>query len=96
MDRNYLAGRNGDANNAILAAVGYNFRRLVAHAFILPRPARNDAAAKISGHLKVFLHGRRTSSVGTEHFLAEPGPSCSRTFLAELRLILFRTFSYRK
>jgi IS5 family transposase len=29
MDRNYLAGRNGDANNAILAAVGYNFRRLI-------------------------------------------------------------------
>jgi transposase, IS5 family len=25
----YLAGRNGDANNAILAAVGYNFRRLI-------------------------------------------------------------------
>jgi transposase, IS5 family len=29
MDRNYLAGRNGDASNAILAAVGYNFRRLI-------------------------------------------------------------------
>ena len=29
MDRNYLAGRTGDANNAILAAVGYNFRRLI-------------------------------------------------------------------
>jgi IS5 family transposase len=29
MDRNYLAGRNGDAKNAILAAVGYNFRRLI-------------------------------------------------------------------
>jgi transposase, IS5 family len=29
MDRNYLAGRNGDANNAILAAIGYNFRRLI-------------------------------------------------------------------
>ena len=29
MDRNYLAGRHGDANNAILAAVGYNFRRLI-------------------------------------------------------------------
>jgi IS5 family transposase len=29
MDRNYLAGRNGDANNAILAAAGYNFRRLI-------------------------------------------------------------------
>jgi transposase, IS5 family len=29
MDRNYLAGRHGDATNAILAAVGYNFRRLI-------------------------------------------------------------------
>jgi IS5 family transposase len=29
MDRNYLAHRHGDANNAILAAVGYNFRLLV-------------------------------------------------------------------
>ena len=30
MGRNYLAGRHGDAANAILAAVGYNFRRLLA------------------------------------------------------------------
>jgi IS5 family transposase len=29
MDRNYLAHRHGDANNAVLAAVGYNFRRLI-------------------------------------------------------------------
>jgi IS5 family transposase len=29
MDRNYLAHRHGDLNNAVLAAVGYNFRRLV-------------------------------------------------------------------
>jgi transposase, IS5 family len=29
MDRNYLAGRHGDASNAIPAAVGYNFRRLI-------------------------------------------------------------------
>ena len=29
MDRNYLAHRHGDANNAILAAAGYNFRRLI-------------------------------------------------------------------
>src|SRR6266852_4825469 len=29
MGRNYLAHRNGDLNNAILAAAGYNFRRLV-------------------------------------------------------------------
>ena len=29
MDRNYLAGSKGDAINAILAAAGYNFRRLL-------------------------------------------------------------------
>ena len=29
MDLNYLAFREGDANNAVLAAVGYNFRRLI-------------------------------------------------------------------
>jgi IS5 family transposase len=29
MGRNYLAYRQGDANNAILAAAGYNFRRLL-------------------------------------------------------------------
>jgi IS5 family transposase len=30
MGRNYLAGRAGDAINTVLAAVGYNFRRLLA------------------------------------------------------------------
>jgi transposase, IS5 family len=30
MDRCYLAGSNGDAINALLAAAGYNFRRLIA------------------------------------------------------------------
>jgi len=30
MGRNYLIGRHGDAANAVLAAVGYNFRRLLA------------------------------------------------------------------
>jgi transposase, IS5 family len=29
MDRNYLAATNGDANNAILAATGYNFRPIL-------------------------------------------------------------------
>lgn len=29
MGRNYLAGRNGDAINAVLAAVGYNFSLLI-------------------------------------------------------------------
>lgn len=30
MDRNHLAGRSGNAANAVLAAIGYNFRRLLA------------------------------------------------------------------
>lgn len=30
MGRNHLAGRAGDAINALMAAVGYNFRLLVA------------------------------------------------------------------
>jgi hypothetical protein len=29
MERNYLAHRAGDAANAVLAAAGYNFRRLL-------------------------------------------------------------------
>jgi IS5 family transposase len=37
MGRNYLAHRHGDFNNAILAAVGYNFRRLIKWLRILLR-----------------------------------------------------------
>ena len=37
MGRNYLAHRNGDLNNAILAAAGYNFRRLIKWLRILLR-----------------------------------------------------------
>src|SRR6266705_2045722 len=37
MDRNYLAHRHGDFNNAILAAAGYNFRRLIGWLRILLR-----------------------------------------------------------
>ena len=37
MDCNYLAHRLGDANNAVLAAAGYNFRRLQAWLRLLLR-----------------------------------------------------------
>jgi transposase, IS5 family len=37
MDRNYLWYRRGDAANAVLAAVGYNFRRLIRWLRILLR-----------------------------------------------------------
>lgn len=38
MDRNYLAGHAGDAINAVLAAAGYNFRRLLAWFRLLLSP----------------------------------------------------------
>ena len=37
MGRNFLKGAHGDAANAILAAAGYNFRRLLAWLAILWR-----------------------------------------------------------
>ena len=37
MGRNYLWRRRGDAANAVLAAVGYNFRRLIRWLSILWR-----------------------------------------------------------
>jgi len=37
MDRNYLKGSEGDAINAVLAAAGYNFRRLLAWLRLLLR-----------------------------------------------------------
>ena len=37
MGRNYLWFRHGDANNAVLAAAGYNFRRLIRWLRILLR-----------------------------------------------------------
>jgi hypothetical protein len=49
MDRNYLAHRLGDFNNAVLAAAGYNFRRL-----IRSRPTSIDA----------FFYGARRIAVG--------------------------------
>ena len=51
MDRNYLAGTHGDAANAVLAAAGYNFSRLlewlalllsIILATLTPRPVRRD------------------------------------------------------
>ena len=42
MGRNYLAGTHGDAANAVLAAAGYNFRRLLecAGSLVVRNPGR--------------------------------------------------------
>jgi len=49
MGRNYLAGRAGDAANAVLAAVGYNFRLLLVWLAglgqLLPTPVRSAGTA---------------------------------------------------
>jgi len=58
MDRNYLVGRHGDKTNAILAAAGYNFRKLMAGVrrlflrlfygwffWLIPAPKDAEAAA---------------------------------------------------
>jgi IS5 family transposase len=60
MDRNYLAGQAGNAINAVLAAIGYSFRRLLAWftlllsaiwialaAAIKPEPTPNAASSTI-------------------------------------------------
>ena len=54
MGRNYFAGTHGDAANAVLAAAGYNFRRLLewlalwlsANLAALNSPATHDSSLK--------------------------------------------------
>jgi hypothetical protein len=50
MGRNYLWHRQGNATNAVLAAAGYNFRRLLRRLQLLlrqnPRPAHSPASAR--------------------------------------------------
>ena len=81
MDRNYLAGRAGDAANAVLAAVGYNFqtpagmaRRLVA-LLAYPGTARDRTAPSIRSRLQTssglrdfkVLHGRLMATLPQEN-----------------------------
>ncbi|MGY4497982.1 hypothetical protein ACVWYH_001913 [Bradyrhizobium sp. GM24.11] len=48
MGRNYLWYQQGDANNAVLAAAGYNFRRLIRWLSLLLRQILNALFAKPS------------------------------------------------
>lgn len=47
MNRNYLKGRDGDRANAVLAAAGYNFRRLARWLRLLLREILSDPAISI-------------------------------------------------
>jgi IS5 family transposase len=52
MDRNHLKGRTGDAANALLAAIGYNFRLLIAWITLLwafiQNPSSSDTKIKLA------------------------------------------------
>jgi transposase, IS5 family len=48
MGRNYLAHAQGDASNAVLAAVGYNFRRLIKYGSL--------CFCALSGHASTARH----------------------------------------
>ncbi len=63
MGRNFLAHREGDATNAVLAAAGYNFPRLLAWLELvlgpfLQAPGRESEAQTA---LKSKVHSRRIS-----------------------------------
>ena len=64
MDRNYLANRHG-IHNAILAAVGYNFRRLIRwlRNLIVPYPRSALPVAKTSARLKKAILHRRLAEM---------------------------------
>ena len=54
MDRNYLKGSEGDAINAVLAAAGYNFRRLLAWLRLFLRAWLATIMATNTDHQSVF------------------------------------------
>ena len=75
MGRNYLWYRRGDAANAVLAAVGYNFRRLIRWLSILWRLI---LTALLAGFRSIqpkirLLHGRRNKCLGRAAYFAGPG-----------------------
>jgi hypothetical protein len=70
MDRNYLKGSQGDASNAVLAAAGYNFRRLLAclrrflRAWMKTMMQANNEPRSLIADCNRVLHGRLGSYLG--------------------------------
>jgi hypothetical protein len=60
MGRNYLWHHTGDAANAVLAAVGYNFRRLIRWLGILLRQMLAQLTRSSQAEISI-LHGRLAS-----------------------------------
>jgi DDE family transposase len=89
MGRNHLAGQAGDAANAVLAAAGYNFRRLLEWLALLlsvilaargPHTDNDPSAAEAfnqqsaSPRRRRILHGRLSRVTRDDR-----GPTCSRS-----------------
>jgi hypothetical protein len=72
MGRNYLAGQEGDAINAVLTAAGYNFRRLLAWlAILLAAVLIVITRAVTLQRLIRVLHGRLDSVLSrSRHLIA--------------------------
>jgi hypothetical protein len=64
MGRNYLKGRDGDRINAVLAAAGYNFKRLAAWL----RDYLRQLMAAILLHPMTSTTQCRSCSQGTSYF----------------------------
>ena len=63
LDRNHLTGKEGDRINALLAAVGYNFRKLLRGLFFALIPvARSALSTNASYCLIPFRTPERSSS----------------------------------
>jgi hypothetical protein len=86
MGRNYLAGTHGDAANAVLAAAGYNFRRLLEWLalFLSAVLAALKTATTLQGPFRAFFTGdkngaprqtRMGSALGLPSNLASSRPS---------------------
>lgn len=79
MGRNYLWFRQGDATNAVLAAAGYNFRRLIRWLSLLLRrilSALNAAVQPLQPETRV-LHGRLSKQRRTSE-RRDPCARCSQ------------------
>ena len=78
MGRNHLAHASGDAINAVLAAAGYNFRRLLAWLKLLL--LRILIALGLAAQLKIALKpsSSQTTKSGQRHDQSTVGPKRKR------------------
>ena len=85
MGRNFLKGAHGDAANAVLAAAGYNFRRLLAWLAaiwralvmaVLARPARNPSSRSTTPEAQIPARAPHQNSA---FFTVDSTPNCAGT-----------------